>query len=182
MALPRATYRLQLHRDFGFDAAARLAPYLARLGVSHVYSSPCLKARPGSRHGYDIVAHDEVNPELGGATALASLAVALRAAGLGHVADVVPNHMGVWGADNRLWLDVLAWGQDSRYAGWFDIDWEPDRRYLQDKLLAPILADQYGIELEAGHLELRFDATIGEFALWCYGTHRLPICPLTWLQ
>lgn len=174
--IPRATYRLQFHKDFGFADAAALAPYLARLGVSHVYASPYLKARPGSSHGYDIVDHGRLNPELG--DGYRAMVAAFRAHGLGQVLDFVPNHMGVGGADNPWWLDVLEWGPDSHYAGWFDIDWEPDRRYLLGKLLVPFLGDQYGAVLEAGQLELRFEAETGTFAVWAYGTHKLPICPL----
>src|SRR5579884_4137422 len=177
-AVPRATYRLQFRREFGFADAAALAPYLARLGVSHLYASPYLKARPGSTHGYDIVDHDRLNPELGGDAAFADMVAALRQNGLGQVLDFVPNHMGVGGADNPLWLDVLEWGPDSLYAGWFDIDWDPDRRYLRDKLLVPFLGDQYGLELERGHLALKFDPAAGSFAVWAYDTHKLPICPL----
>ncbi|HEY1797876.1 MAG TPA: malto-oligosyltrehalose synthase [Stellaceae bacterium] len=176
--IPRATYRLQFHEGFGFDAAAALAPYLARLGISHVYASPYLMARPASTHGYDIVDHDRLNPELGGDAAFARLVAALRENGLGQVLDFVPNHMGVGGSDNPLWLNVLEWGPDSNYAGWFDIDWDPDRHYLTDKLLVPFLGDQYGVELERGQLELAFDAEAGTFAVWAYGTHKLPICPL----
>jgi (1->4)-alpha-D-glucan 1-alpha-D-glucosylmutase len=175
---PRATYRLQFHKDFSFDDAARIAPYLARLGVSHVYASPWLKARPGSRHGYDIVDHDALNPELGDKAAFDRMLAALKANGLGQILDFVPNHMGVGGSDNPLWLDVLEWGPDSAYAGWFDIDWQPDRFSLRDKLLVPLLADQYGIELYAGKLILKFDAEEGTFAVWAYGVHKLPICPL----
>src|SRR5437868_4298052 len=125
MRPPRATYRLQFSRDFGFAAAARLAPYLAKLGVSHVYASPYLRARPGSTHGYDIVAHDELNPELGDADDFHAMVAAFEENGLKQILDFVPNHMGVGGADNPLWLNVLEWGPDSPYAGWFDIDWEP---------------------------------------------------------
>jgi (1->4)-alpha-D-glucan 1-alpha-D-glucosylmutase len=176
--VPGATYRLQFHKAFGFDDAAALAPYLARLGVSHLYASPYLKARPGSMHGYDIVDHDRLNPELGDDAAFARMVAALRENGLGQVLDFVPNHMGVGGADNPLWLDVLEWGPDSSRAGWFDIDWDPDRRYLRDKLLIPFLGDQYGLELERGHLALKFDPACGSFAVWAYDTHKLPICPL----
>jgi (1->4)-alpha-D-glucan 1-alpha-D-glucosylmutase len=175
---PRATYRLQFHREFGFDRAAELAPYLARLGVSHLYASPYLKARPGSTHGYDIVDHDALNPELGDAEAFARMNAALAANGLGQVLDFVPNHMGVGGADNPLWLDVLEWGPNSAHAGWFDIDWDPDRRYLRDKLLVPSLGTQYGVALAAGDLILKFDAVEGSFAVWAYNTHKLPISPL----
>ncbi|HZT88857.1 MAG TPA: malto-oligosyltrehalose synthase [Stellaceae bacterium] len=176
--VPRATYRLQFRKEFGFDAAAALAPYLAQLGISHVYASPYLKARPGSTHGYDIVDHDRLNPELGGEEVFARMVAALREHGLGQVLDFVPNHMGVGGSDNPLWLNTLEWGPDSNYAGWFDIDWEPDRRYLLDKLLVPFLGNQYGVELERGQLRLTFDEEGGGFAVWAYDTHKLPICPL----
>ena len=176
--IPRATYRLQLHAGFGFKEAAALASYLARLGISHVYASPYLKARPGSSHGYDIVDHGQLNPELGGEAAFRTMVAAFQAHGLGQIVDFVPNHMGVGGADNPWWLDVLEWGQDSAYAGWFDIDWDPDRRYLFAKLLVPFLGDQYGAVLESGDLEVRFDAGTGMLAVWAYGTHQLPICPL----
>jgi (1->4)-alpha-D-glucan 1-alpha-D-glucosylmutase len=179
---PRATYRLQFHKEFGFDRATELVPYLARLGVSHLYASPYLKARPGSTHGYDIVDHDALNPELGDAAAFERMVAALREHGLGQVLDFVPNHMGVGGADNPLWLDVLEWGPDSAHAGWFDIDWDPDRRYLHDKLLVPSLGDQYGVVLEAGQLMLQFDPDEGSFALWAYGSHKLPICPLDYAR
>ena len=175
---PRATYRLQLRKEFGFDQAAALVPYLVKLGVSHVYLSPYLMARPGSAHGYDIVDHDRLNPELGGEAGFARMAAALRNAGLGQIMDFVPNHAGVGGSDNPLWLDVLEWGRESDHAGWFDIDWEPDSRYLHDKLLIPFLGDQYGLELERGHLTLKCDFEAGAFAVWAYDTHKLPICPL----
>jgi len=176
--IPRATYRLQFHKGFGFRDAATLAPYLARLGISHVYASPYLKARPDSTHGYDIVDHGCLNPELGDEAAFHDMVAAFRANGLGQVLDFVPNHMGIGGADNPLWLDVLEWGPDSEYAGWFDIDWEPDPHYLHGKLLVPFLGDQYGAELESGRLELRFGPQTGDFAVWAYGAHKLPICPL----
>ena len=176
--IPRATYRLQFNKDFGFSQAARLAPYLAKLGVSHLYASPYLKARPDSTHGYDIVDHNALNSELGTEKDFQAMHAALKENGLGQILDFVPNHMGVGGADNTWWLDVLEWGQDSPYAGYFDIDWEPDQRYLQDKLLVPFLGDQYGAVLESGELELRFNAEAGSFAVWAYGSHQLPICPL----
>jgi (1->4)-alpha-D-glucan 1-alpha-D-glucosylmutase len=180
--VPRATYRLQFRREFGFADAAMLAPYLARLGVSHVYASPYLKARPGSTHGYDIVDHHQLNPELGDETEYRRMAAALHDSRLGQVLDFVPNHVGVGGSDNPLWLNVLEWGPDSLYAGWFDIDWDPDRRYLRAKLLVPFLGDQYGIELERGHLRLKFDAELGAFAVWAYDVHKLPICPLDYAR
>ncbi len=180
MTAPLATYRLQLNSEFGFAATAALAPYLRRLGITHVYTSSILKARPGSTHGYDIVAHDALNPELGDEAQLHAMVAAVTHAGLAILLDFVPNHMGVGGADNPFWLDVLEWGSDSAYAGWFDIDWEPHRGYLHDKLLVPVLGDQYGIELDAGKLVLKLDEGAGELAVWAYDHHKLPICPLTY--
>jgi len=176
--IPRATYRLQLHAGFGFADAAALAPYLARLGVSHVYSSPFLKARPGSTHGYDITDHTALNPELGTDADFAAMVQALRDQGLGLILDFVPNHMGVGGSDNPLWLDVLEWGPASQHAGWFDIDWDPDQPYLRDKVLIPFLGDQYGVALNDGQLKVRFDPEAGDLAIWAYDRHKLPICPL----
>jgi (1->4)-alpha-D-glucan 1-alpha-D-glucosylmutase len=168
---------VQLNAGFGFDRTAEIADYMARLGVSHLYASPYMKARPGSTHGYDIVDHNALNPELGDEGAFARLVGALKDARLGQILDFVPNHMGVGGADNAFWLDVLEWGPDSPFAGFFDIDWEPDRRYLQGKVLVPFLGDQYGVVLESGALELRCDKETGSFAVWAYGSHKLPICP-----
>jgi (1->4)-alpha-D-glucan 1-alpha-D-glucosylmutase len=173
MNVPRATYRLQLRAGFGFSQAAVIAPYLARLGVSHVYLSPIFKARPDSVHGYDITDHNELNPELGTEADYASMIEAFRRQGLGRILDIVPNHMGVWGADNLLWLDVLEWGPQSQYAGWFDIDWSAQ----QGKLLAPVLGAQYGEELRGGKLRLKFESD-GSFVIWAYEAHKLPICPL----
>jgi (1->4)-alpha-D-glucan 1-alpha-D-glucosylmutase len=175
--VPRATYRLQFTKDFGFAQAAELATYLARLGVSHVYASPYLRARPGSTHGYDIVSHTELNPELGTPQSFDRMIAAFRENGLGQILDFVPNHMGVGGADNPWWLDVLEWGPESEYAGWFDIDWESDRRYLQNKLLVPFLGGQYGAVLESGGLVLKFEPESGSFAVWAYDSHKLPISP-----
>ncbi|MBN9022190.1 MAG: malto-oligosyltrehalose synthase [Rhizobiales bacterium] len=176
--IPRATYRLQLNSDFGFRDAAGIVPYLADLGISHVYLSPFLRARPGSTHGYDIVSHAELNPDLGSEADYRALVARLREAGLRQLVDIVPNHMGVGGSDNPLWLDILEWGPDSAYAAWFDIDWAGDRRSGRGRLLVPLLGDQYGAVLAAGELRLKFDATAGAFAVWAYDTHKLPISPL----
>jgi (1->4)-alpha-D-glucan 1-alpha-D-glucosylmutase len=176
--IPRATYRLQFQKGFGFSDAARIAPYLARLGLSHVYASPWLKAAPGSTHGYDIVDHHALNPELGTREDFDAMVAEFHANGLGQILDFVPNHMGVGGAANPLWLDVLEWGRDSLSAGWFDIQWEPEKLYLQDKLLVPFLGRQYGEELFDGKLALKFDAQDGSFAVWAYDKHKLPVCPL----
>src|ERR1700704_4153899 len=121
-AVPIATYRLQLTADFDFDAAAAVVPYLKALGITHLYASPFLKARPGSAHGYDIVDHAQLNPELGDESGFRRMTDALKSHQLGHILDFVPNHMGVGGADNPLWLDVLEWGPDAAHAGWFDIE------------------------------------------------------------
>jgi (1->4)-alpha-D-glucan 1-alpha-D-glucosylmutase len=175
-AVPRATYRVQLTKDFDFEQAASLVPYLKELGISHLYASPFLKARPGSTHGYDIVDHDRLNPELGGEDGFSRLAAALKEHGLGLILDFVPNHMGVGRADNAWWLDVLEWGQKSPYADVFDIDWNalPYRRH--PGVLLPILGRPYGDALQAGEIELRFDAADGTFAAW-YFEHKLPINP-----
>ena len=175
-AMPRATYRVQLTKDFTFDDAAAIAPYLKALGISHLYASPFLKARPGSTHGYDIVDHDRLNPELGGDEAFARLSDALKANNLGLILDFVPNHMGVGLSDNQWWLDVLEWGQHSPHAEAFDIDWEaiPYRRH--PGVLLPILGRPYGDALQAGEIQLRYDAADGSFAAW-YFEHKLPINP-----
>jgi (1->4)-alpha-D-glucan 1-alpha-D-glucosylmutase len=175
-AVPLATYRLQFTKAFGFDAAAALAPYLKELGITHVYASPFLKARPGSTHGYDIVDHDRLNPELGGEEGFARLSAALKQNDLGLILDFVPNHMGVGHADNAWWLDLLEWGQRSPYAASFDIDWEaiPHRRH--PGVLAPILGRPYGEVLQSGELALKYDAAAGSFAAW-YFDHKLPINP-----
>ena len=174
---PRATYRLQLHEAFDFDAATAIVPYLAALGISHVYASPILAAHPGSRHGYDIVDHERLNPELGGLEGFARLSAALKAHGLRLILDIVPNHMGVGGADNAIWLDMLEWGREADHAGWFDVDWTPDRTDLRGKVLVPMLGDQYGAALQSGALRLIFDEREGSFAVWAHEAHKLPVCP-----
>jgi len=173
---PRATLRLQLNRDFTFADVERHVPYFAALGISHIYTSPLLTARPGSVHGYDIVDHGTINPELGGRAGLDRLSAALRRHGLGFIVDIVPNHMGVGGSDNAWWLDILEWGQHSPFARYFDIDWEPPEPDLRGKLLVPILGAPYGEALYGGELALRFDAASGTFSVW-YHDHRLPLSP-----
>jgi (1->4)-alpha-D-glucan 1-alpha-D-glucosylmutase len=174
--IPRATYRLQLHREFTFDDAARIVPYLAQLGISHVYSSPILKARPGSSHGYDVIDHTVLNPELGTAEDFERLCAVLRQHGMGLIVDIVPNHLGVMGADNVWWLDVLENGPASQYAGHFDIDWRPLRASLRNRVLVPILGGPYGTVLERGELRLSFQPATGAFQIH-YHEHCLPIDP-----
>jgi (1->4)-alpha-D-glucan 1-alpha-D-glucosylmutase len=154
MRVPSATYRLQLQKGFGFDAAARCVGYLQSLGVSELYLSPIFKAGPGSTHGYDVLDHELLNAEFGGADAFETLVATARAHGLGVVVDFVPNHMGVGCDGNRFWEDVLEHGQSSSRANYFDIDWQPPKETLAHKLLLPILPDQYGITLESGYFQL----------------------------
>jgi (1->4)-alpha-D-glucan 1-alpha-D-glucosylmutase len=174
--IPRCTYRVQLNADFRLTDATALVPYLARLGVSHVYCSPYLRARTGSRHGYDIIDHNALNPEIGTSQDFERFVAALRDHRMGHILDMVPNHMGVLGADNAWWLDVLENGPASTYADFFDIEWHPVNPALQNKVLIPVLGDQYGFILERGELNLRFKADAGEFSV-CYYDHRFPIDP-----
>jgi (1->4)-alpha-D-glucan 1-alpha-D-glucosylmutase len=151
--VPGSTYRLQLHREFTFDDAAAIVEYLKTLGVTHVYCSPYLQAAPGSMHGYDVVDHRRVNEELGGAAAHERFSRRLEKSGLGQVLDIVPNHMSL-GAENKYWWDVLENGTNSRYASFFDIDWNSTEERLRDKVLVPILPDQYGRVLSAGGVVL----------------------------
>ena len=175
-APPTATYRLQFSRHFTFAQAAKLLPYLRDLGISHIYASPYLKARPGSTHGYDIVDHNALNPEIGTWQDFEFFCTELRRTGMGQILDFVPNHMGIGYADNELWLDVLEWGRSSPFATFFDINWEPRQPTLRDKVLLPLLGDQYGNVLERGQLTLQFDAETGCFSIW-YFEHRFPIHP-----
>jgi len=173
-AIPSATYRLQLHKDFTFADASARVDYFAALGVSHLYLSPILAARAGSMHGYDVIDHGLINPELGGEAGFRALAQAAKTAGLGLIVDIVPNHMAVGGADNRLWLDVLENGRASQYARFFDIDF--DSPATDGKVLVPVLGDPYGQVLAAGGLALIWAQALGKLAV-AYGPHRLPIRP-----
>ncbi len=176
LQIPRATYRLQLNHDFTFRSATAIVPYLSALGISHCYISPCLKARPGSMHGYDIVDHNSFNPEIGTAEDFDRFAEVLHEHDMGLILDIVPNHMGVMGSDNAWWLDVLENGESSVYASFFDIDWQPLKDELQGKVLVPVLHDHYGAVLESGELKLVFDAVAGQFNIQ-YRDHRFPIDP-----
>ncbi|MBW4037576.1 MAG: malto-oligosyltrehalose synthase [Acidobacteria bacterium] len=151
--VPGSTYRIQLHKHFTFDDAADIAEYLKTLGLTHIYSSPYLQAAPDSMHGYDVVDHRKVNEELGGAAAHERFCKTLGDAGLGQILDIVPNHMSL-GSQNKYWWDVLENGTNSRYASFFDIDWNSSEERLRDKVLVPILADQYGRVLSDGGVKL----------------------------
>ena len=160
-AIPRATYRLQFHSGFSFADAMAIVPYLAELGISHIYASPYLKARPGSQHGYDIIDHNTINPEVGDSESFAAFCGALAAHGMGQILDFVPNHVGIFGAENKWFLDVLTWGEDSQYAEYFDFDWRPAKPELHGKLLVPLLGDAYGAILTSGEggIVLRYRET-----------------------
>ncbi|MFZ0257734.1 MAG: malto-oligosyltrehalose synthase [Gammaproteobacteria bacterium] len=176
VAIPRATYRLQFNAGFTFRDAMQLIPYLDALGISHCYASPYLKARSGSLHGYDIIDHSSLNPEIGSRKDFDEFVDTLRAHNMGHILDMVPNHMGVMGSDNLWWLDVLENGPASYYAAYFDIDWNPIQTALRNKLLIPVLGDQYGYVLERGELVLAFDEEHGGFNVHYY-EHLFPIDP-----
>jgi (1->4)-alpha-D-glucan 1-alpha-D-glucosylmutase len=170
---PASTYRLQLHRGFGFDDAARVVPYLEALGVSDLYISPPLAAAPGSTHGYDVVDHGRINPELGGEEAFDRLAAACARCGMGILLDFVPNHMGI-GPWNRWWMDVLENGPSSVWAPAFDVDWRPIKAELAYKVLVPILGDQFGRVLEKGELVVGRE---GGALVVHYYDHVFPVAP-----
>jgi (1->4)-alpha-D-glucan 1-alpha-D-glucosylmutase len=172
---PVSTYRLQFSREFRFVDARNLVPYLRALGISHCYASPLLKARGGSTHGYDITDHNTLNPEIGTEQEFRALVSELHANGMALILDTVPNHMGVGHGDNPWWQDVLQNGRSSAYADFFDIDWEPLKPELRNKLLFPVLGGPYGVELERGHLRLKFD---GSFFVQYYDK-RMPVDPQT---
>ena len=170
--MERATYRLQFREGMDFVRAETLAPYLAALGVSHLYMSPILRALPGSTHGYDGARYDEIEPLLGGEDGFREMAKAFQAANLGLIADFVPNHMGA-SPFNPWWRDVLEWGADSPHASYFDIDWSAP------KLLIPVLPEPYGLALEKGAFGLHFDTEDGGMSFAVSGM-KLPLSPPTY--
>jgi len=176
-ASPRvATYRVQLHAGFTFDDATSIVEYLAGLGISHIYCSPCLQAVKGSTHGYDVVDHHRLNNELGGSTGYRHLVDRGSRAGIRLLLDLVPNHMALDGRANVWWWDVLENGPSSRYAGYFDIDWDPPQRKLIATVLVPVLGDHYGRVLEEG--DLRVEREFGNFTVR-YFDHETPVSPRT---
>jgi (1->4)-alpha-D-glucan 1-alpha-D-glucosylmutase len=170
---PLSSYRLQLHFGFTFEDASRVAGYLKDLGISHVYCSPYLQAAKGSMHGYDVVDHQKVNIELGGEQGHQQFCGVLKELDLGQVLDIVPNHMAT-GPENKYWWDVLENGPSSRFAEWFDIDWNSAEAKLQNKVLLPVLGDQYGHVLSANQIEIEYD---GESFQVRYFDHRFPLAP-----
>jgi len=177
MRVPLATYRLQLNRDFTFDDAAALLPYLARLGVSDCYTSPFFEAASENSHGYDVSDHNTLREELGGEPAFRRFAEALRTHGMGLLIDLVPNHMGIARNRNARWREVLELGPSAPSAAYFDIDWSPVKDELAGKVLLPILGDQYGAALDAGQLKLVLDSD--GLSVRYYDTV-LPLAPRSW--
>lgn len=175
-AVPVSTYRLQLNRAFPFKAATAIIPYLHALGITDCYTSPYLKATSGSQHGYDVVDPTVLNPELGSEDDYRAFIQALHEHGMGHILDVVPNHMGIGQSANAWWSDVLENGPSSRFAHVFDIDWHPIKRELENKVLLPILGDLYGTVLENQEITLAYD---GRRFLIRYYDHHLPVTPKT---
>src|SRR5215210_5550837 len=172
--IPSATYRFQFHKGFTFQQARELVPYLHALGISHVYASPYFQSSPESTHGYDIADHNELNPVIGSREDYDALVEELHRHGMGQIVDFVPNHMGIAESLNTWWMDVLENGPSSVYAPFFDIDWHPLKEELENRVLLPILGDQYGRVLEKGELKLNFER--GALFLTYYAT-RLPINP-----
>lgn len=172
--VPNATYRVQLHAGFTLDDAGQIADYLRDLGISHIYCSPYLQAAPGSKHGYDVVDHTRINDELGGRAAHRRLSAVLSSLGMGHILDIVPNHMAIAGRRSAWWWDLLKHGPASTYARFFDIDWDPPERRLAGKILVPILGDQYGRVLESGEIEVARDE---DETFVRYHDHEVPIAP-----
>ena len=172
--VPTSTYRLQIYHAFPLTAARDVVPYLAQLGIDACYTSPYFTAAPHSTHGYDVCNHNEINPEVGGAAAHEEFSAALHDHAMRHLVDFVPNHMGVGTGRNAWWNDVLENGPSSPAAGFFDIDWRPEKATLQAKLLLPILGDQYGNVLERGELRIEFN---GNALALRYFDHELPINP-----
>src|SRR5205807_7128320 len=175
--IPTCTYRLQFNRQFTFAQAREIVPYLHALGVSDAYASPYFQARAESLHGYEITDHNKLNATIGSREEYDAWVTELHAHQMGQVLDFVPNHVGIAEPLNEWWMDVLENGPSSRYAPYFDIDWHPLKSDLHDKVLLPILSDQYGRVLERGELQVRFEE--GTFYL-LYGSRRLPIAPGTY--
>src|SRR5215831_6127332 len=164
--IPTGTYRLQFSSKFTFKHALEIIPYLDELGISDIYSSPFFRSRPGSDHGYDVTNHNELNPEVGSRADFDAMVAAIRERNMGQIVDFVPNHMGITDPTNNWWMDVLENGPSSTFAPFFDIDWDPLKEQLQNKVLLPILGDQYGRVLERGEFHLRFKE--GAFCLTYY--------------
>jgi (1->4)-alpha-D-glucan 1-alpha-D-glucosylmutase len=176
LKIPSSTYRLQFNNHFRFNNAREIAGYLKDLGISDIYASPYFTASKGSVHGYDVLDQNSLNPEIGSEEEYEALVGTLTQCGIGQILDIVPNHMCVEGQGNALWMDVLENGHSAHYASYFDINWHPLKKELDNKILIPILSDQYGSVLEKGELTLVFEE--GSFFIHYYD-HKLPIIPKT---
>jgi (1->4)-alpha-D-glucan 1-alpha-D-glucosylmutase len=176
-AVPTATYRLQFNKAFTFDDATEIVDYLDRLGISHCYASSYFKAVPGSTHGYDVVDPTRLNPEIGDRESYNRWIEMLRAHHMGHIVDLVPNHMGIAKSANAWWQDVLENGPSSQYASFFDIDWHPLKQELENQVLLPILGDSYGAVLERQEITLEY---VGGAFNARYLDTVLPIAPGTY--
>lgn len=178
LSIPSSTYRLQLHKGFTLAQAGKLLDYLEKLGISHLYTSPLAHSRPGSMHGYDVIDHGHLNPELGTQEELDELGQKLRNRDMGLVIDLVPNHMGI-GKHNVWWMDVLEHGAASDYGQYFDIDWTPVKEELHGKVLLPVLGEPYGKVLTSGQLKISFDASTGKFRINYY-ENEFPLNPASY--
>ena len=177
--IPVSTYRLQFNRRFMFSDATKILSYLDELGISDIYASPYFQARKGTSVGYDVVDPARLNPEIGTEAASHRLSRELQKRKMGQILDIVPNHMYVGSEDNAWWLDVLENGPSSPYARFFDIDWDPVKRELKNKVLVPVLGEPYGTVLERQELKLSFET--GAFFLCCYD-RKLPLLPETYVD
>ena len=175
--IPSSTYRLQLTGDFTLVDAAAIVEYLHRLGISDCYTSPIAQARAGSRHGYDVIDHRRINPEIGGADGFRVFARRAQQFGMGIIVDIVPNHMCIADSSNQWWHDVLENGPSSPYASFFDIDWQPPKADLANKVLLPVLGDLYGRVLENQEISVAYKSGAFEAA---YHDHVFPLAPRTW--
>jgi len=176
LRIPISTYRLQFNRNFRFTDAKEIVQYLHELGIGDIYASPYFSAKKGSLHGYDIVDHNALNPEIGTKEEFEGLMAKLREYGMGQVLDIVPNHMGI-GSENQWWMDLLENGPSSVFAGYFDVNWKPVKQELKDKVLLPALGVQYGAALENQEMSLSFHE--GAFFITYY-EHRFPVSPQTY--
>ncbi|NGX38454.1 MAG: Maltooligosyl trehalose synthase, partial [Chlamydiae bacterium] len=173
--VPSSIYRLQLHEGFNFKKATAILPYLKKLGIDGLYCSPYYVAY--SQHGYDITNPNKINPKIGTHEEFESFCAKLKELGMKNIIDVVPNHMGIKGGMNAWWQDVLEHGPQSRYASFFDIDWDSEKRALQNKVIFPILGEPYRKCLETGEIQLKLDAGGLSFH---YFDYVLPLAPKTY--
>lgn len=176
--VPTATYRLQLGGQLRFEAVRDLVDYLSELGIGAAYLSPFFRARHGSTHGYDVVDHRQLDPELGAEQDFEAMAGALRRHGMGLMIDIVPNHMGIDDPHNAWWQDVLENGPGSTFAKYFDIDWNPPMEALGGKVLLPVLGDQFGKVLEDQQLQLAYE---DQRLAIRYHDRTFPTDPQTWV-